>query len=128
MGYSYAETVIITGCVLFKNEIKQKVSVFLQGTLVTPRALAYLYPGDSVLVFSQRTHRNLSHFSHFLQIRPSVASSSSRIFVLFYETDSLNKLAPYIMTLSSITGQFSSAFHPFYLMLEQIREKVLITY
>jgi hypothetical protein len=53
---------------------------------------------------------------------------SDLIFVLFYEPVSLNKHATYIMTLSSVTSEFSSAFQPFYWMLEQIQKKVFINY
>ena len=30
---------------------------FIKDAVVTPRAMTYLFPGDQILVFSQRTHR-----------------------------------------------------------------------
>ncbi|XP_023321675.1 uncharacterized protein LOC111696330 isoform X3 [Eurytemora carolleeae] len=43
----------------FETEYDMYLADCLKDTVVTPRAMTYLYPGNSTLVFSHRTHRGI---------------------------------------------------------------------
>ena len=61
-GYTYL------GLPYYTHEYETEYDMYLadcsESAVVTPRAMTYLYPGTSVLAFSQRTHRGVSTMAY----------------------------------------------------------------